>query len=360
MHVASAVLSLFSRCASVHIPPSACISVQLFFAAHSPQILSPVHNSHVLSLGVLCDSCLVGLADQHSKMRLMLLSSPCSSVSSLHPKLFAFGPKHSKTQFTVHYKASPLADTQKAIQFSALRLGIHRARMAFYSFKEYSSIFSRECLIVNPLSVALPDLCAIAFDSRATAASWSHLAASLSRTTLLKQPLDARFRQSAETMAKMHSLLANALSKGVQRTLSATTLGCDLPLLLEPSFSVYALVSPLWSKVYVGATGFKRPRAIMERWWEHIKKSAEWKSSSSKRRYQHHTPPLYRAMAAIDPSNVIVIPLARAYHHNLGSVERHFIRLLAPTFNAVGTASYSRFQFRAIRWRHGGRMTWTQ
>ena len=46
---------------------------------------------------------------------------------------------------------------------------------------------------------------------------------------------------------------------------------------------VYALVSPLWGKCYVGACGMEGARCPLLRWMEHMKLAILWNSSTSKR-----------------------------------------------------------------------------
>ena len=78
---------------------------------------------------------------------------------------------------------------------------------------------------------------------------------------------------------------------------------------MASGFYVYALVSPMWSKIYVGATGYAHFRSLAERWVEHVARTKLWSSRHSRRRFAHQTPLLYRAMAAVGWHNVVMLPL---------------------------------------------------
>ena len=105
----------------------------------------------------------------------------------------------------------------------------------------------------------------------------------------------------------------------------------------------YIYLSPLWSKVYVGATGFQRPRNVLDRWWEHVRLCRLWQSESSKRRCAHRIPPLYHAMAAVGCHNVAIVVLQtlNVGGTELAKCERFYIRKFSPTFNASGTEEAS-------------------
>ena len=103
--------------------------------------------------------------------------------------------------------------------------------------------------------------------------------------------------------------------------------------LTKPGYYVYALVSPLWSKCYVGACGFNNRRCPLDRLIEHIRQALLWNSKTSRKRCASRRSPLYGAMAAVDPANVIQIVLAVPSSQHLAAAERHFIRKLQPVFN---------------------------
>ena len=98
---------------------------------------------------------------------------------------------------------------------------------------------------------------------------------------------------------------------------------------------VYALISPLWGKCYVGAVGYGKNqcRCPLIRWIEHTKQAMLWNSKTSRKRCNSRRSPLYAAMASVDPANVIQVILAQPAACDLASAERYFIRKLHPVFN---------------------------
>ena len=105
--------------------------------------------------------------------------------------------------------------------------------------------------------------------------------------------------------------------------------------LTDPGTFVYVLVSPLWGKCYVGAVGFgkSKRRCPLQRWSEHVKQALLWNSKTSRKRCNSRRSPLYAAMAAVGPENVIQVIVARPSPSDLASAERFFIRKLQPVFN---------------------------
>ena len=96
---------------------------------------------------------------------------------------------------------------------------------------------------------------------------------------------------------------------------------------------VYALVSPLWGKCYVGACGMEGARCPLMRWMEHIKLAVLWSSSMSRRRCASRCPALYSAMGSVSVENVIMLVLAARGRRLLPQAERYFIRKLQPVFS---------------------------
>ena len=70
----------------------------------------------------------------------------------------------------------------------------------------------------------------------------------------------------ADLISKLALVLPAARSCGVQCSLNAVVVDHPESSVATADFFVYALVSPLWSKFYVSATGIERPRAPLERW----------------------------------------------------------------------------------------------
>ena len=161
--------------------------------------------------------------------------------------------------------------------------------------------------------------------------------------TPLRLPRKIRFHKVASLMSSVYLHLFDARALSVQSSLRHFNLVSTLRALLSPGHCVYCLISPLWNKVYVGATGFGRPRSILDRWWEHIRCCRLWQSYSSQCRYMHRVPPLYQAMGSIGLHNVVVVLLRNLNQGGnvLAHSERWLIRLLAPTFNAIGNDELS-------------------
>ena len=128
---------------------------------------------------------------------------------------------------------------------------------------------------------------------------------------------------------KMFEASRFCVSASVQHVLSYAS----ADTLTNKGFFVYALISPLWGKCYVGACGFRNCRSPLERWIEHVKQAKLWNSKTSQKRYASRRSPLYAAMAAVGPFNVIQVILAQPSRQDLASAERFFIRKLQPVFN---------------------------
>ena len=94
--------------------------------------------------------------------------------------------------------------------------------------------------------------------------------------------------------------------------------------LTSPGVYVYALISPLWGKCYVGAVGYgkHKRRCPLERWIEHTKQALLWNSKTSRKRCSSRRSPLYAAMASVDPANVIQVILAQPSACDLAPAER--------------------------------------
>ena len=118
-------------------------------------------------------------------------------------------------------------------------------------------------------------------------------------------------------------------SKSVQRVLEVAT---TIPI-NQPGIYVYALISPLWGKCYVGACGFRNDRCPLQRWSKHVRQAVLWMSKTSRKRHRSRRSPLYAAMDAVKPRNVIQVVLAAPSRNDLATAERFFVRKLQPAFN---------------------------
>ena len=96
--------------------------------------------------------------------------------------------------------------------------------------------------------------------------SGSAFDASLTWYTLHGQLMHAK-SSAANVSSVMAKLLPYACSKAVRRLLRVALLHVNLA---SEGHYVYCLVSPLLSELYVGAVGFKRPRAPYARLREHL------------------------------------------------------------------------------------------
>ena len=146
-------------------------------------------------------------------------------------------------------------------------------------------------------------------------------------------------RSTAAQAVRQHAvllpLLTSAHAHAVKRVLALAAL--PQPDLRVPACVVYALVSPLWGKCYVGASGLKTPRPPIDRWMEHVGRARLWQSTTSRTRYGQRCPPLYAAMGSVSPNNVCFVVLEVTTQQQLAQRERHYIRQLEPVFNVVGT-----------------------
>ena len=80
-------------------------------------------------------------------------------------------------------------------------------------------------------------------------------------------------------------------------------------------------------------SGFCNARSPLEIWIDHIRQAILWDSKTSRKRCGSRRSPLYAAMSAVNPSNVIQVVLALPTYRDLASAERFFIRKLQPVFN---------------------------
>ena len=184
------------------------------------------------------------------------------------------------------------------------------------------------------------DLSSAAFKDFEAAQRWSELAGELSRV-YGSRTLSGKADKAVNIIEQMAELLSKAHSRAVQRL-------CKLPLsgvnLDNPGRFVYCLASPFLSKVYVGATGFKRLRNAFDRWKEHMRLANLWASRASRRRYYTRTPNLYRALAQVVVHNVVLVVLDNASSSGeLLAMERDYIRWLSPVFNVVGCMETTSF-----------------
>ena len=126
-------------------------------------------------------------------------------------------------------------------------------------------------------------------------------------------------------------LLKKSKSPSIQRVLEASV-GVSEDV-TKPGYWVYALVSPLWGKCYIGGTGYTRPRCLLERWIEHIRMAKLWMSNTSQHRFRSRQSQVYAAMCSIEMANVVMIKIASPQPKELFQAEAFYTRKLQPVFN---------------------------
>ena len=187
----------------------------------------------------------------------------------------------------------------------------------------------------NPAPEIKSDIYA-AFATTSVAERWLYLSNGM-RASFNDRSLDSQAR--TEALAYYHraliELLRDARCSAVHRVLDAML--TTQPSLLDSRCVIYALISPLLSKCYVGAVGFKGPRPPIRRWLEHMSLAKLWDSKTSRHKCISRRPALYTALAYAGLGNVVMAVLALPPQHALGSVERSFIRLMSPVYNWVAS-----------------------
>ena len=180
-----------------------------------------------------------------------------------------------------------------------------------------------------------------AFATPSVAEQWALLANKL-ESVARDRNIEPRVRDEmiSACQVSLAALLGDARCAAVHRVLDSMV--HPQPCLTEARCVIYALCSPLLSKCYVGAVGFKGPRAPLKRWREHMSLANLWNSKTSRHRYLSRRPELYTALAQAGLGNVVMIILAVPSSSLLGFVERKFIRQLSPVYNWMHTADAER------------------
>ena len=260
-----------------------------------------------------------------------------SKVPSGNVPLFRFHSLNKSVLF-VSVCDSVLAAKERPMQLTALRASLtHRIYLRF-SIRWLCPLTGRQCAsIYHQPKRALPDFAATAFRDGNAAKQWTALACALQQVYSEKSVnAELSALQASTIMCKMAELFPFACCNAVQRLLRFPFL--NISLCTQGRF-IYCLVSPFLSKLYVGAVGFKKPRAPYARLREHLSTAKTWASRASVRRYGRRTPSMYSAIAKIGASNVIQVILAEATQENLSATEYAFIRQLSPVFNVLGVSA---------------------
>ena len=248
--------------------------------------------------------------------------------------IFSFRPSENSHGVVVSVWDSPDAARSSPMQLTALRASVcHRI------YKPWQVQW--KCPLTDSLRsrslASAPTFVSAAFSDPGAALRWQQLATQLE--TLYAGHFSTTAATTAglvnECMSAMTELLPFSRSSAVQRLLRFPLLKVNLQL--ESSF-VYCLVSPLLTKLYVGAVGFKKPRSPYVRLREHLKLVRLWASRASIQRYGKRAPGLYKAIGKVGACNVIQVILAESARDRLAATECAFIRQLSPVFNVIGVS----------------------
>ena len=122
-------------------------------------------------------------------------------------------------------------------------------------------------------------------------------------------------------------------AKSVQRAISVTS--GYLVQITSSTFAVYSLVSPLWTKLYVGAVGFCGTSSVLACYTKHLrlaKLGPHYRSGG----FLRASTSLYSPLAVVGLGNVITVVFCECSLQNLVQKERYFIRKMFPVLNKAG------------------------
>jgi hypothetical protein len=147
------------------------------------------------------------------------------------------------------------------------------------------------------------------FESQDVARRWNCLSKKLNLLWETKATSkDEKLRHICNIREEMSTLIPYARNVFIQKV--SSFIKPDYPLNTTGHW-IYALICPYWGKIYVGATGFSRPRTPVERWTEHVRLAKLWRLSKSSKRYMPQIPALYLAYGKTGIGNVIMVILER-------------------------------------------------
>ena len=337
------VLSLFVRCTSSYVHPKCCLTLWLHFLCACPSAVSL--SCSRLPQGWLVDSSALPLVT--ANMRCVFFAYEGTVLPDLLSRsfrLFSFYLRQQRSHVVCFFRDLPQCAQVLPVQYSALRAGLRAQGYRKVLVPLDPIPQPTPCNAEEPaldFCQATIDMLTSTFTDPGAAAEWLDASSSIrlqQEHARGQRPRAQRRSEFVRLLSALVRLLPTTLSRGVQRVLSTTKLEPASAFLDVAGFFIYALVSPLWSRVYVGATGRQHARQPLERWLEHVRCARLWNSRTSCSRFVHNVPPLYKAMAAVGVQNVALIPICQVLDsQHLLSVERHLIRLPAPTFNVQGT-----------------------
>ena len=232
-------------------------------------------------------------------------------------------------RFTVTLRDSVSAAQSMPVSFAALRTSLQGVlpRGGLARWPRQLENGARRRLTLQPDQSSTEALVRASLADPDAVAAWLQYLAG-------EEPFKFSSSQACRQHATLLPLLPSSYARAVQNVLPYVRQ--PQPDLSVPTCAVYAMVSPLWGKCYVGAVGLNAPRRPIDRWLEHASQARLWRSATSQWRYGKRCPPLYAAMRSVTPANVCFVILEVANAQTLLQRERFFIRLLEPVLNIKG------------------------
>ena len=330
LRIPPTLLGRIARSTSCTLAPRSCIALAVFCAVSCPACL-------ILAGGSLGDFYGSNIASLDLEDRRVV----CFSVSLPHPSfrpLCELCPAKG-TSVVLYLRDSPTAASKSPLLISELRAVLFRRKNRRYVRRWYAHFDMSAKVLPRATGDASAmrenvqlSLLLSAFSDPHKSAVWRE--GFLCLKQWMSGVISRRTWNSAHEAARREMIESCrcCLSDAVQHVLLHSHR--DAPL-TTPGVFVYALFSPLWGKCYVGAVGFgkSKHRCPLDRWIEHTKQALLWSSKTSRKRYSSARSPLYAAMAAVGPANVIQVILAQPSAGNLAPAEKYFIRKLSPVFN---------------------------
>ena len=312
-----------ARSLSVTLSERACLSVVLKSALEFPVLCHCEGSAGVIFDSSLPRYCQTPICREVSMSSNCMLATPLCTLS--------YG---GQVEVHVSFSDPPAVSRRSPVQMDNLRTSLCGSRSSRVKTKW---LYPFSLGTVNRLPVF--ERSRFALQSGFSNRTASHLWLTFSKKVGLT--LSASGKERPQTLQRcfeeMRAVLPAAYSNAVHRTLDCCL---SSPNLLVPIVGVYALVSPLWAKVYVGAVGFRGPRPAIARYLEHARHAQMWASDRSKSHFVRRRPSLYSAWANVGLENVVQILLCHCSREELADVERYFIRKLSPVLN-IASASWN-------------------
>ena len=328
-YIPPTLLGRIARSTSCTVDAHSCITLAVFFASSCPACLS-------LPGGNVGDICCSNILCRTPPGRRVVVFSPLLSIPS-YQALCELNGKSTSGRVFLYVKDCAEAAAKSPLLISELRAVLYSRKHRRYVRRWFASfdISSNAPRVTSStLTVNKPVQAAIlssTFSDKSRSSSWA--AGSFCLQAWMGGVMSVKTWNCSHEAArkKMIDSCRCSLSPVVQKVL----LDAKLTALTDPGVYVYVLFSPLWGKCYVGAVGFgkNKCRCPLQRWIEHIKQARLWNSKTSRKRCASRRSPLYAAMAAVGPANVIQVIVAQPLANDLALAERFFIRKLQPVFN---------------------------